>query len=565
MIVIGVVFLYQLLGLVSNSQKFKPGQLLQSQTQNDPEFDTSLVKFVPHETTLQNYKSRMIESPDGISWDKFAYVFYATSPDRLMSVLVNVHMLHQLSSQASIELIYTYQHPLSGYHNRHKAWEDTETHTLPKDAEAYDILDRLTKKYGVNVRYLPPLTNLKSKPGEYWSDSFSKFHLWKFVEYDRVIYLDADGFIKSNLDLLFLIPPSIIATPIEYTRSPHRAKTSKKSLADIPPTPLENSLLLRDIFYNLIMEEYDFDDKFYQKLYAALPDINTSLEIGQEFDDTWKMRLGSYLMVCKPNLEVWTWIKKSVPNLDANSWDMELVNEVWDLNGLIETSGNKFTLEDGKTIPSVLLLPHSPYAILSGEFRKTLHEHVNYLTDPIYFGLLGDFYFERISLRELEKKLHKQADNIEDSWGEFDQIGLWDWAWRFTKDSKVKRTTGDDSEDHYYSGMGIDRYGWDPKTRFDEIFYVHWSDYPLPKPWHIISKEDLSSVDWVLLNEWSNTVAPSLDLGLKLIDDLVTSSYIKCKQARGGIDDEFGKSVCLQSMIHWKKLYVDYWKAMNLV
>lgn len=578
-----LIFLFGLISLVyyqlngigefSSGGKFKKGQLIhQGYPRSDNiQFDPSVIKYIPHESIIQTYKSRNIEVPEGIDWSKLAYVFYATSPERLLSVLVNIHQLVHYGSSAQFELIYTSDHPLCGYSNREKAWETHEEAELPDDNP---ILNILQKKYNVNIRYLPPLTNLKCKPGQYWAESFSKFHLWRFVNYDRVIYLDSDGFILKNMDQLFFIPPSLIATPIEYTLNPKKSKGSQKSLSDIPPTPLEHTLLLKDIYQSFIADELQFDDDFYYKLYNELPDINTSIDIGEGFDPNWKMRINSYVMVCQPNLKAWEWIKKSVNNLSSESWDMELVNEVWDLDGLIKTKGNSFKSDSGEIIPAIQIIPHSPYAILSGEFRNTLHDHANYITPPIYTGLLGDSQFEKVSLRELEKKLGFEVDNIEDKWGEFNEIGLWDWAWRLSGGGNAKPIVGkrsrgfDEEEDNdmFYAGMGTERYGWDPKSISDEIYYIHWSDYPLLKPWDIIDREILKGIDWGSLNKWSNSIDPVAELpGLKIMDDIVTNSYTKCISSRGGIDDKFGQSVCFQSIIEWKKLYYRYWKVMSVL
>lgn len=553
--------------------KFKLGQLIQQghyKSKDVVTFNPSKIKYIPHETIIQTHKSRLIEKPEEINWSKLAYVFYATSPERLLSVLVNVHQLIHYGSNAQFELIYTFEHPLNGYSNREKAWELDEEYDLP---EINAILKVLQKKYNVNIRYLPPLTNLKSKPDEYLGESFSKLHLWKFTEYDRVICLDSDGFIMRNLDQLFFIPPSLLSTPIEYNNGPIKSVNYINSLSDIPPTPLEHSLLLKDLYHDFIIDELLFDDNFYYKFYNGLPDINTSIEIGQKFDSSWKMRLNSYIMVCTPNLKVWKWVKKSVCNLDANARDMELVNEVWDLDGLIKTDGNFFELDDGQIIPAISIIPHSPYAMLSGEFKKSLHGHANYLTPPIYMGLLGDSNFEKVSLRELEKKLDVKSDSIEDPWGTFSEIGIWDWAWRFLPDGSVKSTKRDvsydedkEAEDIFYTGMGPERYGWAPKFISEELYYVHWSDYPLPKPWDIIPKESLKGIDWKLLTNWSNSINPIPELGnLKPMDDIVMDSYTNCINSRGGLDDQFGQKVCLESMIEWKKLYIKYWKVMNVL
>jgi alpha-N-acetylglucosamine transferase len=42
--------------------------------------------------------------------------------------------------------------------------------------------------------------------------------------------------------------------------------------------------------------------------------------------------------------------------------------------------------------------------------------------------------------------------------------------------------------------LGTDKEKWDPVAAFDEVKYIHFSDFPLPKPWHHMSDE--SREEW---------------------------------------------------------------------
>ncbi|OAA36234.1 glycosyltransferase family 8 protein [Metarhizium rileyi] len=50
-----------------------------------------------------------------------------------------------------------------------------------------------------------------------------------------------------------------------------------------------------------------------------------------------------------------------------------------------------------------------------------------------------------------------------------------------------------DPDDHR-KYLGTDRETWDPVAAFNEVKYIHFSDAPLPKPWHHISDE--SHQEW---------------------------------------------------------------------
>lgn len=554
------------------------------------------IKYISYETTLQNYRSILIEKAD-IDWSDKAYVFYATSPERLLPVLINVHQLQIMGSKAQVELIYTYNHPFNSYENRQKAWLQTsQAEPAPDDP----ILDILESKFNVHINYLPSLQNIKSKPGEYWGDSFTKLHAWHLTQYKKVIYLDADGLIRKPLDSLFFLPSAELATTIEYHHVPvynEKWFGSYLSVNDILPTPLEIILRNKDI-YDIIEKETEYDATFFKKMYNFLPEVNPSIDAGSFFNNKWQMKLASYIMVIEPSEKTWDHIKEAVKSLKSTDWDMELINKIWNPKGLADL-GNSY---NGK--PSLLLIPHSPYAILSGEFRKSLHQHVGYLTTPVDFGYLGDPAFEKVSLRDLQRA-GVTWDSLEDVEG----VGVWDWAWRFDQEGRL--TTGDIDTvvdniegmvakrsinekkkyrkqkskgpaniipvyksieaENIFLGMGVDRIGWDPNLIRRDIIYVHWSDYPLVKPWQII--EDLGNLNWAALKKWSNEMdmnAQSSSLTndgeiMPLLDELIKmsiQSFKECKNSRGS-EDVFGISVCRESAKEWKKLYLEYWEVMN--
>lgn len=69
-----------------------------------------------------------------------------------------------------------------------------------------DTTKEILKKDGWTIR---SITNIHSpyeglsKRGDYFSGIFSKLHVWNMTEYERIIYLDSDVLVVSNIDHMF--------------------------------------------------------------------------------------------------------------------------------------------------------------------------------------------------------------------------------------------------------------------------------------------------------------------------------------------------------------------------
>ena len=62
---------------------------------------------------------------------------------------------------------------------------------------------------GAIVRELAPLEWNPNKPGvfKHWKDLFAKLNMWNEVEFERILFLDADAFPFANIDEMFTIAP----------------------------------------------------------------------------------------------------------------------------------------------------------------------------------------------------------------------------------------------------------------------------------------------------------------------------------------------------------------------
>lgn len=157
-----------------------------------------------------------------------------------------------------------------------------------------------------------------------WAESFTKLLAFNQTQYERVLSLDSDGMVLQPMDELFHLPPCPVAMPRAYW------------------------------------------------LYH---------------DETPSKVLSSQLMVVEPSEVEFERIMEKMETIDANDYDMEIVNELY--------------------LDSALVLPHRKYNMLSAEFRR--ENHTDYL--------------------------------------------------------------------------GSDREMWDPIGAYNEAKFVHFSDWPVPKPW----------------------------------------------------------------------------------
>jgi lipopolysaccharide biosynthesis glycosyltransferase len=55
------------------------------------------------------------------------------------------------------------------------------------------------KQLGWNICTVSPIT-AKHTPFGRFIDQFNKLHIWSFVEYDKIVYLDSDNLVTGNLD-----------------------------------------------------------------------------------------------------------------------------------------------------------------------------------------------------------------------------------------------------------------------------------------------------------------------------------------------------------------------------
>jgi alpha-N-acetylglucosamine transferase len=544
-------------------------------------FDTKSIRFAPAETIMQNYNSMMIEQPDLIDWSKFAYAFYATSHDQLLPILINVKQLYKLKTKAKIEILCSFDYNL-------ELPNSTENEYVKK------IIKLLTEKYNVNLNIVNLIKSKFEKDSETWAESFTKLNIFNLVQFDRVLYLDSDAIIQKKMDQLFLLPPALLSIPLNYIDL--KNKISFKKILDpedlnnlnddMLPTPFEYSLSIQDIYKKRIEYESDFNDKYFNSLYSLFPSIELTLDTFQD------IKLASYFMLIIPDKNIFNWLLEKVKNKKPQEFDMEIINNVWKLSDI---ENNNYYLRKeisnlndnsnmwlkSSIIPSLLILPHYPYGLLSGEFRHNLFEHSAYLSSPADLSYLN----EKSTILSVQRSIKngKNYKDIEDVLEVFPEVPYWDWAWRFNFEGKsvnidelnqiiddetlksdnknldIENFQHIDKNDEIGIGMGVERFGWESKKIAQEACYIHWSDWPLDKPWLINDNNK-----WVL----DKLAEESLDKCKANIKDVFESLLIDVKlKSQRYLEREykFAERTCIESILTWKNLYDDYASFLNSI
>lgn len=590
-------------------------------------FDTSSIRYIPEETIMQTYKSMIVEKPDEINWDRFAYVFYATGPTKLFPLLVNVRQLRKMKIKAKIHVICSFN-------------VDQELEDKNENLQLVKQVKLLREKYAVQLEEFNVIKSKFSSDSTYWADSFTKFHAFSLTQYDRVIYMDSDSIIRKRMDQLFFLPPALLAAPLDYsTHPPHQrpkvieSLSKLKNLDDLPPTLLEYTIAVKDTYNTLIGLEQTFGPEFFWSLYATLPSMESALDLFP------KMRLASYVMVIMPDKSAYDWICKVVDGKGTEEYDMEVINHVWKMKDLVDrnqytrTIGDNSTVvdeqpvgvegeqEEGKskreeqgeeeeekeeeeskvqnqwlkstTIPSLLLIPHAPYTLLSGEFRQKLTDHSAYLAAAPDYGYLT----EPEPMLSIQRALKNGVSyrDIGDVVESYPEVPYWDWAWRFdfegnaepvkelqldididklieTKEGSntgelLKRDENDvdlDNEE-ITTGMGVDKFGWDGKKIAENAVYIHWSDWPLPKPWEFESDDpeemadanEVGGTNWIFSKLAEEALLKCTQEAEDIFSSIDSKQYSKVSQLLEK-ERKFAVRVCEESVEAWKGIYREY-------
>lgn len=129
---------------------------------------------------------------------KFAYAYYITDDNYACAALVAASELIRLKKSPKVDIVFIF----------------IENMISDSSVNALQTLDPSSKtkmiKAGTQLR-----TRFLEKDG-YYRDCMTKIEIFGLIDYDRVIFADADGIPLHNLDHLFLLPTVELASPRAY-------------------------------------------------------------------------------------------------------------------------------------------------------------------------------------------------------------------------------------------------------------------------------------------------------------------------------------------------------------
>lgn len=398
-------------------------------SEQEENMNSKRVRFLP-----DSILTHLIESADlsKVDWSKFAYVQYATNIDYSCNALINFAKLRsKYHTKAQLVLIVT------------------------KDATA-DMEEAVMKKFkefGVTIKKVEAL-NFKSKD-ETWQEGFTKFYAFGLEEYTRVIYFDSDATILGNMDSLFFIPDEVdIAMPLAYDET---VRKMKKKFAEYE-TYEELERAVPKCSRKSGEEKFQFESNIVKDAQAAFKSKRTSyqsllyqrlpyLDNSELFDLYY---FGDHFMVLKPSTKTYESLIKLCESKKPKEYDMELINKQFSVYGTLSTLDS-----------NLMILPHSAYGVLSGTLRIRMYELLHY-TDPTEVECYARSEFDREQNKSKRKEVEKHAYQIEDH-----SVLSED-----EKASKESKLINEEETERVWEAVKV----------------VHFSDYPIPKPWMKINQ-----------------------------------------------------------------------------
>ncbi|CCK72138.1 glucose N-acetyltransferase KNAG_0J00550 [Huiozyma naganishii CBS 8797] len=307
-----------------------------------------------------------------IDWSKYAYVSYVAHPEYLCNTLIMFNALkNKYPTKAKLVLL-LYDNGLE-----HEEQYLEEREKLVARIQEID-------KDQVVIKYVERLT----KPNDYtqWATSLTKLHVFNQTEFERVVYLDNDALLKGNMDELFFLPPYIaFASPLSYWHL--RGKDMKHAYDEVKheghPTNVQS-------YTRKLLTRIKKD----KMIYNHLPSLPYSLfldteNVAKDIIDSssnfhfikWltghkssELKFATDLMVIKPSTEMFQYITDYVlpTAMPTNSaYDMDVLNEeIYNLKRTIFEQFDLFRRLKSMFVPELLVLPFSRYGLVSGTIKE---------------------------------------------------------------------------------------------------------------------------------------------------------------------------------------------------
>ncbi|KAK6465273.1 alphaN-acetylglucosamine transferase [Scheffersomyces coipomensis] len=412
------------------------------------------LRVLPNEV-IQHFDKTQSFDDDDFNVDKFAYIQYATNYEYLNLAIINfIHLRKSGSKIKNFVILH----------------DETMVHY---NAQNWNNLYLLANEHHIKLKPVP-LLKVKFSDSSSWSASFTKFHIFNQVEYDRVVYFDSDSMLLNldeykdigdedfdfehltnshgNIDELFKLPKNIqYALPQAYWLNDVVESRGKvNDLARKIPKKVEIPSTRR---YHLRMGKLVNDiskldsKKQQQDIFELLPPLLYESHKYDNFDDFF----ANHIMMITPSKALfnelmkhtfnpWYWYIFNRSKLRrSQDYDMEILNKVFD---------DKF--KTGEKGFKIGILPHKVYGVLTGEFGELYHRR--FTVEPQYLPFI-----------------QKKSTDIDE---------------------------------------------WKPINLLRQVRVLHFSDAPIPKPWEHQDNSDYYNANKIYcakVDDWEEyyTLYPS--------------------------------------------------------
>ncbi|CAR23651.1 glucose N-acetyltransferase [Lachancea thermotolerans CBS 6340] len=168
-------------------------------------YDPLNIKQIPYETIESLYQLRKtgdVPKKSPIDWGKYAYINYVTDADYLCTSLLQFKRLKEFGTKAKLVLLIS---------------SNLLEAENPKISENKQLLEKFQEVAPTQV-LIKEVENI-IKPHDYspWNKSFTKLLVFNQTEFDRIVYLDNDAGVYNHMDELFFLPDYVkFAAPLTY-------------------------------------------------------------------------------------------------------------------------------------------------------------------------------------------------------------------------------------------------------------------------------------------------------------------------------------------------------------
>lgn len=262
-----------------------------------------------------------------------AYVQYATSFEYLNLAIINFMALRKAGTKIPTLLILFNENLL----HRQK----------------FGYFSSQCRQLGITLKPVPLITsgNVDSST---WMESYTKFHIFNQVEYDRLVYFDADS---------MLVNVTLVDGQLKY---------KPNTLDELFNIPHEFNISLPHAYWIDSKQIIRYKPQSENNLASTFDELPTLISDQQVLSERGGSFFASHVMVITPSKQMFDELKSYISNpwywhifhrdrlKRTHDYDMEILNKY--LQDSLRHQGFK-----------IGILPHQVYGVLTGEFHQQSH------------------------------------------------------------------------------------------------------------------------------------------------------------------------------------------------